>query len=563
MSNTDSPDAGPELQQLRNLQKLRQQAEEEVGGLRDVLRQTTSGRVKLQLEAAMLMRMREATQSHSTKLEFELKKEEGDAELESVQRQTELAACDQQAHVLDVQRALETEAQTARTRQLLLEADKQFESALEEAQMRIKGLQAFTHQEADDMRREVEMLRKSLEQHLAKLKETFEKNIEDLQAQCNSELRELEASLDLRQRVAIHEVEEEKNRHINALKTFNGETLGKLQAYYEDITQDNLQLVKKLRSENEKTAANNKRLRKEIESLYANNTKMREPLEHQEALKAKLKSQLRFVEKDKLVLRNLRQRNKQLEERIKLARLEVRNLDTQKKAIRHSIGQLQHCMRQLPEECSTVAAARGALLRLRETETFAELGARDQQIESLPFGNDELQSCPPSSASAICQVVRNTIVAHNDREADLRQLLRESIVSYNDMLLFMRARLEALGVPHSSVHAMPLVPEDLERARTSAAKTVEAAAGVEDAAKAANASDTAVKNNGCPTTDVREKAGAEKCTKGGAAESAVVDDSAHSMVVFDGTFQPPGWRVTWPCARGTTAVRIDAKLLEC
>ncbi|KAL8439259.1 hypothetical protein Efla_005736 [Eimeria flavescens] len=255
MLNIDFPDAGPELQQLRNLQKLRQQAEEEAAGLRDVLRQ--SGTVKLQLEAAMSMRMREATKSHSTKLEFELKKDEGDAELESVQRQTQLARDDQQAHVLDVQRALETEAQTARTRQLLLEADKQFESAVERAQTRINGLQASTHQEADDTRGEHSFL-------------ATVANATEGPSQRPSE--ELEASLDLRQRVAIHVVEEQKNRHINA-------------PYHEDITRDNLQLVKKLQSENERIAVNNKRLRKEIESLYANNARMRKPLDHQEALK--------------------------------------------------------------------------------------------------------------------------------------------------------------------------------------------------------------------------------------------------------------------------------------
>lgn len=55
--------------------------------------------------------------------------------------------------------------------------------------------------------------------------------------------------------------------------------------YFEEITRDNLQLVKKLRAENERTAADNKRLKKEIDYMAAQNAKIREPLQEQEALK--------------------------------------------------------------------------------------------------------------------------------------------------------------------------------------------------------------------------------------------------------------------------------------
>ncbi|KAL8449142.1 hypothetical protein Emed_003293 [Eimeria media] len=220
---------GPEQEHLRNLQRLRREAEDEAAALRKVLSQTTRGRIKLQLEAAILTRMREATKENRSTVELALRKEEGDAAIEALEQQTELATYDQHAHVVEVQSQLETEAHTRHTKHLLIEADKHFQEALDTAQTRIKGFQALTQQEATETRKDFETLRKSLDQHLTKLRETFEKNIEDLQAHCDAELRELEASLDLRERVAIHEVEEQKNCHINTLKTFNEETLGKLQ----------------------------------------------------------------------------------------------------------------------------------------------------------------------------------------------------------------------------------------------------------------------------------------------------------------------------------------------
>ncbi|KAL8270820.1 hypothetical protein Esti_005250 [Eimeria stiedai] len=547
---------GPELEQLCSLQRLRRVAEDEVAALREVLFQTTRGRIKLQLEAAMLIRMREATMENSSTIELALRKEEGDAAVEALEQRTELATYDQHAHVLDVQSLLETDAQTSRAKQLLIEADEYFQEAVAAAQARIKGFQALTQQEAKETREDVEVLKKSLDQHLNKLRETFEKNIEDLQAHCCAELRDLEASLDLRERVAIHEVEERKNCHIDALKKFNEETLGKLQAYYEDITQDNLQLVKKLRSENERTMANNRRLRKEIDAVSANNEKLREPLQQQEALKARLKSQLRFVEKDKLVLRNLRRRNEQMEERVKVVRSDVRTLDSQKKAVRHSIGQLQQRLRQLSEESSTGAAAQGAILRLHALETLGLLSLKFRQINSLTLGTISTHAPSLESAPAICEVVRDTISEQNESEKELKQQLRENIASYNDMLLFMHARLQALGVSHCAIPAKPL----------SHGEAIYAAdEGLDGAFKAnkENArqqSDTTTKQ--MPLTALVDHRKTTEETSTNQLKTARTAAVARPMAIVEGSTQLPGWTVTWPCAKATGALHLNAKPLQ-
>ncbi|CDI87919.1 growth-arrest-specific protein 8, putative [Eimeria praecox] len=154
----------PELEELRKLEELQSKAQEEVEALRALLDETRNGRIKLQLEAAMLSRIREATQKCTDKLELVLKKEDGDASAEEAARLEELAAYENRAHVLEVQGTLEEEAQLASTQQLLTAADKYFLQALASTQARSKEFKAMTVKEAEETKEEVEALKKNLDQ---------------------------------------------------------------------------------------------------------------------------------------------------------------------------------------------------------------------------------------------------------------------------------------------------------------------------------------------------------------------------------------------------------------
>ena len=65
-------------------------------------------------------------------------------------------------------------------------------------------------------------------------------------AEYEQELKDLEAKLYLKKKVEIHEIEERKNQHINDLLRNHELAFSELKMYYNDITQDNLNLIKEL-----------------------------------------------------------------------------------------------------------------------------------------------------------------------------------------------------------------------------------------------------------------------------------------------------------------------------
>jgi Sec-independent protein translocase protein TatA len=57
-------------------------------------------------------------------------------------------------------------------------------------------------------------------------------------------LEKLREELELRMKVEIHEIEERKNQHINDLMKNHEEAFREMKEYYNDITRENLELIK-------------------------------------------------------------------------------------------------------------------------------------------------------------------------------------------------------------------------------------------------------------------------------------------------------------------------------
>ena len=57
----------------------------------------------------------------------------------------------------------------------------------------------------------------------------------------------MEAELDLRMKVEIHEIEERKNEHINELMHNHELAFTEMKQYQNDITRENLELIKQHR----------------------------------------------------------------------------------------------------------------------------------------------------------------------------------------------------------------------------------------------------------------------------------------------------------------------------
>ena len=85
---------------------------------------------------------------------------------------------------------------------------------------------------------------KELEDNNIQLQKQLDLQKKALISNYENKLERLKEELELRLKVEIHEIEERKNQHINELMKNHEEAFKEMKEYYNDITRENLELIK-------------------------------------------------------------------------------------------------------------------------------------------------------------------------------------------------------------------------------------------------------------------------------------------------------------------------------
>lgn len=96
------------------------------------------------------------------------------------------------------------------------------------------------------MIKEIQKKQDELDQIRASTQEDYNFKIINLIKEYEATLNKLQQDLYLKRKVEIHEIEERKNQHINDLLRNHVQAFTELKDYYNDITEDNLNLIKDL-----------------------------------------------------------------------------------------------------------------------------------------------------------------------------------------------------------------------------------------------------------------------------------------------------------------------------
>eukprot|EP00163_Fabomonas_tropica_P031532 TRINITY_DN752_c1_g1_i1.p1 TRINITY_DN752_c1_g1~~TRINITY_DN752_c1_g1_i1.p1 ORF type:complete len:312 (-),score=109.73 TRINITY_DN752_c1_g1_i1:960-1895(-) len=95
----------------------------------------------------------------------------------------------------------------------------------------------------------IKNLKQDQDKNITKLRQEYERQTSELQAKYEDKVRTLREELDVRRKIEIMEIEERKNQHINELMKKHERAFGEIKNYYNDITHNNLDLIKTLKQE--------------------------------------------------------------------------------------------------------------------------------------------------------------------------------------------------------------------------------------------------------------------------------------------------------------------------
>ncbi|XP_009978607.1 PREDICTED: growth arrest-specific protein 8, partial [Tauraco erythrolophus] len=146
------------------------------------------------------------------------------------------------------------------------------------------------------------------EEETTRLRNDFERQVKELEAEYTRKMQVLRDELDLRRKTEVHEVEERKNNQISELMRNHEKAFSDIKEYYNDITLNNLALISLLKEQVEEMKKRENHLEKEKADVLLQNKQLQEPLQQAQEQVSELQKKLAHYDKDKEALTNTKAR---------------------------------------------------------------------------------------------------------------------------------------------------------------------------------------------------------------------------------------------------------------
>jgi len=288
------------------------------------------------------------------------------------------------------------------------------------------------------------------DKNLSKLREQFQKNLDGLQDRCEARVTQLREDLELRRKVDIHEIEERKNLHINDLMKNHEKAFGQIKNYYNDITHDNLKLIKSLKdevNEKKKKAQANQKLMMDISQ---ENKRLKDPLAVAVKEVEHLKHELKDSEKDRLSLRNAKARLVLLDQQLKGLKMEHAQMQEQHEKVEMERNQVYDSFEHTVRSVQRRSDFRNLVLERKMDSLQDQFDKKQEQFnEVLTTANLD-----PGELGRLTQKLDNMLDSRNSLIRQLQYDVTRVSKAYNDTLKTYRSKLLEIGVPAQEFDSM-------------------------------------------------------------------------------------------------------------
>ena len=288
---------------------------------------------------------------------------------------------------------------------------------------------------------------------ITKIRQEFELQARELQQKYEKKMKILRDDLELRRKQEIHEIEERKNTHINELMKKHEKAFAEIKNYYNDITHNNLDLIKTLKedvAEMKKKETSNEKLMYEIAQ---ENKRLSEPLA--KALKEveTLRLQLQNYEKDKLSLSHTKARLVATEKQLK-------NLEWEHEIFEQRFEQIQQERDELYDKFESSIYEVQQKNGLKSMMLERKLVAMQEQLEKEEAQLGEVlaaSNLDPATLQQVNKKLEEVLDSKNQMIKALQYDVAKISKAHNDLIRVYEAKLTEFGVPVEELGFRPLV----------------------------------------------------------------------------------------------------------
>eukprot|EP00898_Chlorokybus_atmophyticus_P003779 jgi/Chlat1/4401/Chrsp29S04617 len=299
----------------------------------------------------------------------------------------------------------------------------------------------------------VRALRLEHAKEVTKLRQEFESNAKELHQKYEKKMKLLRDEMELRRKQEVHEMEERKNSHINELMKKHEKAFAEIKTYYNDITHNNLDLIKTLKdgvAEMKRKEASNEKLMYEIAQ---ENKRLSEPLSNALKEVEHLRHQLANYEKDKSSLAQTKARLSESEK-------QLRNLEWEHEVVEQRFARTQAERDELYTRFEQSVFAVQQKSGLKNLLLEKKLDMMCDQLEKKEAQLGEVlaaSNLDPTTLDKLSKRLDDVLGSKNQLIRALQYDIAKVSKAHNDLIRVYEAKLAELGVPAEELGFRPLL----------------------------------------------------------------------------------------------------------
>ncbi|KAK1938224.1 Dynein regulatory complex subunit 4 [Phytophthora citrophthora] len=294
-------------------------------------------------------------------------------------------------------------------------------------------------------------LKQEQDRRITVLRQEFERHAKELQQKYERKRKAFRDDLEAHRKQDTQKIEERKNLHIAQLMTAHEKAFGEIKNYYNDITHNNLDLIKSLKeevSEMKKKEAQDEKLMFEISQ---ENKRMSEPLKRALLDVEKLRKNIRVYQEEKVELRTAKGQLLVLEQ-------EYATLSWEFEVLQQRAAQVARELEELTTQFHSSIYDVQQKTGLKNLLLEKKMGALTLQLEQKDAELNEVLLHAKLDPAIVDRVKGRLEDIMANKAEDLRELEAEMVQvakMQQDLATAMQLKMSEYGLPLDELGFMP------------------------------------------------------------------------------------------------------------
>mmetsp|Transcript_115383 Transcript_115383/g.200245 ORF Transcript_115383/g.200245 Transcript_115383/m.200245 type:complete len:461 (-) Transcript_115383:26-1408(-) len=299
----------------------------------------------------------------------------------------------------------------------------------------------------------IRMLKLEQDQKILELRQEFDRRARDMQQKYELRMKTIRDEMEKQRRKQIQKIEEAKTAAKQKVMQKNQKDFQEIKVYYGDITNTNLDLIKRLKEEHHEIKKRENSEAKQMFDLEQKNKQLKEPLKRALADVEMLVKQLAMYGEDKKKLADVKAKIKQTE--TMLHRMEFQHEVLQQQLSRGSkerdelYSKFQHAIYDVQQK----SGLKNLLLEKKIDAIEESLETTEAQVSELLTSANVDQA----TASGISQKLDQVIAYKDDIVAQLQEEVQRIKESHRTMVSTYESKLAEYGIPPEELGFTPVV----------------------------------------------------------------------------------------------------------